>query len=134
MGWLCSSHYLLLLLKPCPDEWVCPSDNALSGQILPGLPVNVVHTTELMNWRVCLTTPVECGTMSMGLTITREERKERKKEKERKKKKKERERERECFRRYVPQYQMCFQTCRPHPRFCGVCPCLTLKVLESHYQ
>ena len=37
----------LLSPKPYPDERACPSGSVLSGQILPGLPVNVVHTTEL---------------------------------------------------------------------------------------
>ena len=44
-----------------PDDRACPSGNAVDGQILPGLPVNVVHTTEPRNSRACPTMPAVCG-------------------------------------------------------------------------
>ena len=47
-------------IKACPDERACPPGSADDGQILPGLPVNVVHTGELMNRRACPTMPVAC--------------------------------------------------------------------------
>ena len=47
-------------VKACPDERACPLGSEIGGQILQGLPVNVVHTAELMNRRACPTMPAAC--------------------------------------------------------------------------
>ncbi|KAG0726081.1 Lys-63-specific deubiquitinase BRCC36 [Chionoecetes opilio] len=47
----------LTTLKAYPDERAYPADSAVGGQILPGMPVNVVHTAESMNGRACPTMP-----------------------------------------------------------------------------
>ncbi|KAG0723475.1 hypothetical protein GWK47_042668 [Chionoecetes opilio] len=42
------------------DERACPTGSAVGGQIVPGMPVSVVHTAESMNGRACPTMPIGC--------------------------------------------------------------------------
>ncbi|MPC54542.1 hypothetical protein E2C01_048463 [Portunus trituberculatus] len=50
-----------MFVKLRPDDRACPLGSAVGGQILLRLPVNVIHTTELMNSRMCPTMLIACG-------------------------------------------------------------------------
>ncbi|MPC41544.1 hypothetical protein E2C01_035143 [Portunus trituberculatus] len=54
-------------LKSCPDKQARLSGSRLSGQILPGLLVNVVYTTKLMNWQDWTMQDVNCFTMTWNV-------------------------------------------------------------------
>lgn len=56
-GW---KKLVQMLIKACADERTCPPRSAVGGQNLPGLPMNVVQTGELMNRLACSAMPAAC--------------------------------------------------------------------------